>query len=258
MRNIFDTHAHYDEDCFAPNLEQVLTAQQKAGVAAIINCGFHLPSSLRSVALAEQYAFVFAAVGVFPLEAAALPADWLETIRALAANAQVVAIGEIGLDYHAGTAEKDIQAEVFRAQLRLAAQLQLPVQVHTRDADEDTILILRNHLPNGLIHRFASPPRVGRAYLELGLSLGIGCNITYPEFAYVLDTVRTMPLEQLVLETDSPFLPPARLAGQISTSDMIADVAKVIAKTRGDCTPQELLDITCANALRLFEGCAAG
>ena len=251
-RNLFESHAHYDEGCYAPHLDRVLKEQGQKGVSHIINCGSDIASSRRSVELAAQYDLIYAAVGVFPLSAGDLQEGWLEKIHALSMAEKVVAIGEIGLDYHAGTADRDRQVEVFEAQLKLAGERGLPIQIHDREADADTIALVEKHRPRGMVHRFASPPQAGRAFLELGMHLGIGPNITYPEFAHVLETVRTMPLELLVLETDSPFLPPARLAGQISTSDMMGEVAETIAKVRGDCTPQELLDLTCSNAKRLF------
>ncbi len=251
-RNLFETHAHYDEGCYAPHLDRVLREQREKGVSHIINCGSDVASSRRSVELAARYDLICAAVGVFPLSVGDLQEGWLEEIRALSMVEKVVAIGEIGLDYHAGTADRDRQMAVFEAQLKLAGERELPIQIHDRDADADTINLVEKHRPRGMIHRFASPPQAGRAFLELGMHLGIGPNITYPEFAHVLETVRTMPLELLVLETDSPFLPPARLAGQISTSVMIGEVAGVIARVRGDCTPQEVLDLTCSNAKKLF------
>jgi len=251
-RNILESHAHYDEKCYAPNLVQVLEEQRQKGVCCIINSGSDVGSSHRSVELARRFDMVYAAVGVFPLAVENLPADWLEEIRTLSMKEKVVAIGEIGLDYHAGTGLREQQIAVFEAQLELAKERNLPIQIHDRDADADTIALVKKHRPRGMVHRFASSPQVGRAFLELGMHLGIGPNITYPEFAHVLETVRAMPLERLVLETDSPFLPPARLAGQISTSDMIGEVAETIAKVRGDCTPQEVLDLACENARRLF------
>lgn len=252
LNHIFDTHAHYDETCFAPKLHETLLRQRARGVHAIINSGFDVPSSHRSVTLAESYPFIYAAVGVFPLAAEGLPEDWLEDISNLAQHAKAVAIGEIGLDYHMGMEKREIQSEVFIRQMELAKDMGLPIQVHTRDADSDTIALLGTHRPKGLIHRFASLPAAGRAYLELGMYLGIGCNITYPSFSHVLETVRSMPLERLVLETDAPFLSPAWMETETTTSDMIAYVAEAISKARGDISAQGVLDITCENATRLF------
>lgn len=252
LKHIFETHAHYDELCYAPDLDKVLAQQREKGVENIINCGFDLDSSRRSAALAARYPFIYAAVGVFPLSVQGLEPGWLEVLEALAAQPKVVAIGEIGLDYHEGRAQQAAQQAAFAQQIALAVRLGLPIQVHCRMAEADTMALLRTHRPQGLIHRFASDPASGKKFLDLGLYLGIGCNITYPAFAHVLDTVRAMPLDRLVLETDSPFLPPAWLAGQISTSAMIADVAVAIAAARGDVTPQQVLDRTAENAAALF------
>ncbi len=256
--NIFDIHAHYDDPCFAENLSDILLAQRRCGVEAIINCGYHLPSSRASAELAARHNFIYAAVGVFPLEAAHAPSGWLAAIRTLAGQPRVVAIGEVGLDYHIDTHDRAVQIDLFEQQLQLAAELNLPVQVHTRDADKDTLHLLSQHRPRGVIHRFASGFEAGRAYLGLGLALSIGPNITYPSFSHVQDTVRAMPLEKLVLETDAPFLAPFGIEENPVASDVIIHVANVIANIKKDITTQQILNISYQNAKNLFLGCQGG
>lgn len=253
-RNIFETHAHYDEACYAGRLPQVLNAQREAGVTHIINASSSIPSAKRAVALARAYDFVYAAVGVYPLEAAAAPGGWLQEVERLAGAEKVACIGEIGLDYHEPAAERAAQRRVFCAQLALAGRLGMPVQIHSRDADADMLAILREYRPaRAVIHRFSSPPDYGAAFLSLGCCLSFCCAVTYPEWAFLLETARAMPLEQMVLETDAPFLAPAHLAGQTATSEMIAFVAARIASVRPGCSPQDILDVTCENAQRLFD-----
>lgn len=251
LHGIFDTHAHYDDPCFAGRLDAVLAAQRAAGVETILNIGSDLPSSAASAALAAAQPMMVAAVGVFPLSCAGLPANWLTELEALAARPKVVAIGEIGLDYHKKDADRDTQKAVFSAQLALAARLGLPVEIHDREADPDMLALLRTARPAGEIHRFFGTPDYGRAYLALGLSLAIGPEITYPTGAHILETVRTMPMERMLLETDAPFLPVADRAGEKADSAMLIPVAQQIAALRG-ISAQQVVDCTRDNARRLF------
>ena len=248
MTGIIDTHAHLDDPWFLPRIDRVLEELRGKGVAAIITSGSDVPSSKRSVELAEQFGMVYASVGVYPNEVDAAPADWLASIRELAGQEKVAAIGEIGLDYGFSPDYDKKRQRNF-----LCAQLELAKVLHDRDADEDLLAILREYRPAGTIHRIASPPRYAEKFLELGLHLGIGPQITYEEDGRNIRAfVRDMPLGQLLLETDAPFLPPACLAGQKADSSMIAWAAEEISRVRGDASPQEIVDIAAANSRRLF------
>lgn len=258
LHSIFDVHAHYDEAVFNADRAAVLAAEHEAGVCGVINSGSSVPSSHRSVALAHRFAHVYASVGVFPLEAYDVPADWLGQIAGLAEDSRCVAVGEIGLDYHLENgvgpteAQRESQKGVFRAQLALAKEKKLPVVIHDRDADEDVITLLDEQPCPGMIHRFFSRADYGFKLLEMGLSLGIGPAITYPNAGELIRVVRGMPLDRLLLETDAPFLPSARYEGQRATSGMIEDVCTVIAEVRGDVTPQEAAQIARENTRRMF------
>ncbi len=253
MFGIFDTHAHYDEQCFTKNLPDILDNQLKNGVSHIINCGSSVPSSIRSVNLAKKYDFVYAAVGVFPLEVDNLEPNWLDEITCLCKEKKVVAVGEIGLDYFNKDNDRVTQQKVFRLQLELAQRLNLPVQIHDRDADADTIKLVEEFKPKGLVHRFFSPVEAAKRFIELGLYLGIGCAVTYSYGELLIPTLKEMPLEMLVLETDCPFLPPSHLEGKDATSDMLVFAAERIAQIRGDVTAQQIVDITRENACRLYK-----
>lgn len=254
LTGIFDTHAHYDDPVFAKDLSGVLRNQQAQGVSHIIASGSSVPTSENAVRIAQQYDFVYASAGVYPLESYDLPADWLARIEALCAQPKVVAVGEIGLDYFEASADRQAQQRAFRSQLALAARLTLPVVIHDRDADADMLRIVRETRPKGEIHRFYSSPEYGRAFLAEGLSLAIGPALTYPDADHLRQTVREMPMERMLLETDAPFLLPAHLAqtGAPALSDMIVFVAQAVAEIRGDVSPQQVLDITRENAKRLF------
>lgn len=247
----FDTHAHYDDERFAPDLDEILARQRQNGVAGIITCGSDLENSVRASQLAEQYDFIYATVGVHPQAAAALPDDWLEQLTALAARRKVVAIGEIGLDYYYPEPGRDIQRAVFRDQLKLAGQLGLPVQIHDRDAHGDIFELVDEFRPSGCLHRFSASPELAREYVKRGLYLGIGGALTYQNAKKERAVVEQTPLESLLLETDCPYLAPAPFRGQRSTSDMLWTVAELIGEIKG-IDPQAVVDATRQNARRAF------
>lgn len=254
LNRIFDTHAHMDDPCYAAHLDDVMQRQKDAGVVGIITSGSEIPSSLRSLALADQYDFVYATVGIYPNETADLPEDYIEQLRAMAKeNKKVVAIGEIGMDYgFEGHPDPAIQELRFREQLKLAEELDLPVVIHDRDADEDTLRIIKDYNIRGEIHRIFSPVEYANAFMEYGLYVAVGPQITYPDSECLAEMVKHMSLDKLLLETDAPFLPPAHLAGQHAEPNMISFVAEKIAEIRGDVTAQEVLDIAYKNVKELY------
>lgn len=252
-QHIVDTHAHYDDARFDGLHDEVFACQRAAGVACIINNAADLASAEKSARLAQRYDFVYAAVGVHPEAAGGLPCDWLARLEALAHRPKVVAIGEIGLDYHYDEPGRDIQQSVFRAQLALANRLGLPVEIHDRDAHGDTLALLREYKPQGCLHRFSGSPEMAREAVKLGLYLGVGGAITYKNSKKEAATVAETPLEALLLETDCPYLAPAGYRGRTCTSDMIRFAAEKIAEIKGGgLTAQTVLDVTCDNARRLF------
>ena len=258
LHSIFDVHTHYDETVFDADRAEVLESERASGVCGVINSGSSVPSSRRSIDLAHQFGHVYASVGVFPLEAYDVPEGWLEQIAGLARDSRCVAVGEIGLDYHLedgvgpSEAQQESQKHVFCAQLSLARERGLPVVIHDRDADEDTIALLREQPCPGMIHRFFSRAEYGFRLLEMGLSLGIGPAITYPDAGELIRVVREMPLDRLLLETDAPFLPSARFAGQRATSLMIGDICETIARVRGDVDAQQVAQAARENTRRMF------
>lgn len=252
---IIDTHAHMDDPCFCDHLSEVLASEQEKGVEMIIQSGSELPSSRRSVELACKYDCLVASVGVYPDEVLGIPEDYLDQIRELACSTKrVVAIGEIGMDRgFPGHPPMEPQERVFREQLDLAGELQLPVVIHNWDADEDVLRVLKDYTGiSGAIHRIFSELSYAKQFLEMGLYMGIGPQVTYPGSKKLVDLVREMPLERLILETDAPFLPTHGTEGQKALPSMIADVADKIAAIRTDCTPQEVIDVARANAIRLY------
>lgn len=252
-QNIFDTHAHYDDARFDGLLDEVMACQRAAGVSAIINCGADETSSLRSLELADKYDLIYAAVGVHPQEAGELAEGWLERIEAMAAHPKCVAIGEIGLEYCRPEPPRDVQKAVFRAQIELANRLNMPIEVHDRDAHGDVFEIIKELRPRGTLHRYSASPELAREYVKLGMHIGVGGALTYRNSKKEVQTVAETPLEYLLLETDCPYLSPASRRGTTCTSDMISLVAERVAEIKGGgLTAQTVLDITSRNAKRLF------
>ncbi|MEA4973864.1 MAG: TatD family hydrolase [Candidatus Metalachnospira sp.] len=253
LAGIFDTHAHMDDPCFSAQLDEVLSEQKRKGVVGIINSGSDLLSSARSCEMADKYDFVYASVGIYPNETADLPNDYLKQLEYLCKNKKVVAVGEIGMDYgFEGHPNAKIQELRFREQLELAKSVNLPVVIHDRDADTDTLRIIKDYSIKGEIHRIFSPLKVALKFMEMGIYMGIGPQITYPDSECLIELVREMPLELLLLETDAPFLPPSHLIGESAKPDMISFVAEKISSLRGDVTAQEVLDIARENAKLLY------
>lgn len=251
MLRITDVHAHYDEKAFDKDREDVLTSLHENGVEFIINSGSDVPSSERSVSLAGKHDFIYASVGVFPLSAYYVPDRWIESIRELAGDSKVIAIGEIGLDYHEPDADREKQKEVFRAQLDLASELDMPVVIHDREADEDMLQELSKRPVRGMIHRFFSKAKYGKAFTANGIYLGIGPAITYPDAGELIETVRAMDPSMMLLETDAPFLPASSRAGMRADSSDIKDVISVIASIKG-MSEEEVAETAYRNAMMLF------
>ncbi len=248
---IFDTHAHYDDAERFPDVAAVLTTQKANGVEYIINNASDEKSSLASIKLSESFGFVYAAVGLHPEEAGKASDGWLDRIADLTRRSKVVAIGEIGLDYHWQEPSRDIQNAAFEAQLGLARELDMPVEIHDRDAHGDITEAVKRFKPKGCLHRFSGSPEMAREIVKCGMLLGIGGALTYKNSKKEAATVAEIPLEYLLLETDCPYLAPAQYRGQTCTSDMLGAVAERIAEIKGT-SAQTVIDVTRENAKKLF------
>lgn len=252
MKGIFDTHCHYDETHFEKDRKEILNLQYENGVDYIVNCGSNIPSSVRSSELADDYFFMYSTVGVFPLEAPFVEENWMEKLRYLVGKKKTVAVGEIGLDYFQSNVDKEIQKDVFIQQLALAEELNLPVEIHNREADEDVLKIIDQFNITGDIHRIFSEEKYAIAFLDRGYFLGIGPQVTYPNSDKLIKTVKYMPIEKMLLETDCPFLPTKESEGLRAVSTMLEIVAEKIADIRGDITPNEVIEETNKNARKFF------
>ena len=252
MAYIFDTHAHYDADAFDADRAAVLTALPEQGVCGVINAATDPASAAHSLRLAAQYPYMRVAVGVHPEAVAQAQPEWLEDIRRRAAEPAVCAIGEIGLDYHwEDNAPRQTQIDWCRRQIELALELALPVVFHDRDAHEDTLRLLEEYRPKGVLHCFSGSVEMMRQVTDLGLYIGLGGAVTFKNARRPVEVAAAMPLERLLLETDAPYMAPVPHRGHRCDSSMIADTAARIAEIRGMDT-DALLDITRRNANTLF------
>lgn len=250
-QNIFDTHSHYDDEKFNPDREMLLSTLQSQGVSDVVSCGCDIETTQFNFDLAQAYDFMYFAAGFHPecLEGASL--QDLELIKKFAQNKKCVAIGEIGLDYHWMSSTKEVQKEFFTAQIELAADLDLPVIVHDREAHGDTLDILKATKPKGVVHCFSGSKEMAREIIKLGMYIGMNGVVTFNNARKSLEVVKEIPLDRLVLETDCPYLAPVPHRGKRNDSSLIPFVAEKIAALL-EMDAQELLNITNENAKKLY------
>jgi len=250
---IFDTHAHYDDSRFDGDRDAVLAALPEAGVELVLDPGCDLPSSRAAAALAERYGHVYAAAGIHPENCAGFQDADLAALRQLLAQPKVAAIGEIGLDYYwAENPPRDFQQMVFRKQLALAEELDLPVIVHDREAHGDSLSIIQEFpAVTGVFHCFSGSPEMAEELLKRGWYLGFDGPITYKNARRAPEVAAITPLERMVVETDAPYLSPVPVRGRRNDSRYLPHVIAKLAEWKG-VTPEEMTRITCENGKQLF------
>lgn len=248
---IFDTHSHYTDSAFDEDRDQVLDALPKEGIVHAVLAGTTLEDSAAGIALTRRYDYLYAAVGIHPETAGQQPADYLAQLERMAADPRVVAVGEIGLDYHYEGYDRDVQIRLFREQLDLAKQLDLPVIIHARDCTEDYVNILREMRPRGVVHCFSGSAETAREVLKLGMYIGFTGVLTFKNAKKALKALAEVPEDKLVLETDCPYMAPVPFRGKRCDSHMIPYTAEAAALVRGTDT-QTILEQTCRNGERLF------
>lgn len=250
QNNIFDTHAHYDDNAFNEDRDVLLNFLTQKGVYNIVNQATDLRTAQISIEFAEKYDYIYAAVGIHPENLDGLPDNYISVLRELSKHEKVVAIGEIGLDYYYDI-PKDQQFKVFEEQLILANEIDMPVCVHDREAHGDTLSLLQKHKPKGVVHCFSGSREMAREILKLGMYLGFGGVVTFKNARKSLEVVEETPLERIVLETDAPYLAPVPNRGKRCDSSMIIYTAQKIAEIK-NITTEELLRATRENAKRLY------
>lgn len=254
-----DSHAHIDGEEYDADRDEVVSRAREAGVRAILNVGTGDPLSgafERAVRVAEEYENVYAAVGVHPHDAKLFDEEAAERLQRLAREShRVIAWGEIGLDYHYDHSPREVQREVFRRQIRIARELALPVIIHSREADSDTVSILREELTGegrqGIMHCFGGGAEMALGVLELGFMVSFAGNVTFKKAEDLRAVARLIPLERLLLETDCPFLTPVPFRGRRNEPARVREVAECLAGLHG-LTTEEVGNITTANFSRFF------
>ena len=254
---IFDTHAHYDDEAFDADRDVLLESMESNGIGTIVNVCASIDGLEKTIALMEKYPFVYGAIVVHPDDADQMTQETLDKIRTLLQHEKAVAVGEIGLDYywHKEKEEHLIQQNMFRAQMEIAREETLPFMIHSREAAEDTLNIVREYMKGGMyggiIHCFSYSKEIAREYLNMGLSLGIGGVVTFQNARKLREVVEYAPMEQIVLETDSPYLAPVPFRGKRNSSRNLPYVVNRIAELKG-ITPEEVIEITEKNARKLL------
>ena len=251
---IFDTHAHYDDDAFDEDRDELLSGMAAKNVEYIVNVGASMASSERSLGLAEKYPFIYAAVGVHPDEVGELDEEKFEKLREWTKHEKVKAVGEIGLDYYWDKEGHDLQKHWFMRQMELAHEANLPMIVHSREAAKDTLDMVIAAKPldlSGIIHCYSYSVEQAREYLNMGYYIGIGGVLTFKNAKKLKEVAEYAPLSQIVLETDCPYLAPTPFRGKRNDSSMIAYVAEELAAIK-NMPVEEVLRITNENGKKLY------
>lgn len=250
---LFDTHAHFDDEQFDADRDEVLKSLKSYGVGNIVNIGSSMKTSRTSVALAEKYDFVYAAVGVHPSETGELCETDIDELKRLAANPKVRAIGEIGLDYHyPDDVEPSIQKKWFVRQLELAKELNMPVVIHDRESKGECLEILKEHkISNGVVHCFSGSAETAREILKLGMMISFTGVLTFKNAKKAIAACAAVPLDRLMIETDCPYMSPEPHRGRRNFSGYVEFVARKMAEIKG-VSYDELVNITERNAKRFY------
>lgn len=251
---IFDTHAHYDDEAFDKDRDELLGSLDAKGIGTVVNVGASIQSTKETLQLTRQYPFVYGAAGVHPNETGELNDNLMEWLRDITRENKIVAVGEIGLDYHWEEPEPEIQKYWFVRQLTLAREERLPVIIHSRDAARDTLDIIkaeRAEETGGVLHCFSYGVDLAREYLQMGFYLGIGGVVTFHNARKLKEVVKYAPLDQLVLETDCPYLSPEPYRGRRNSSLNLIYVAEQIGQIK-NIPADEVILVTSRNAKRLY------
>lgn len=248
----FDSHAHYNDERFDEDRDTLLNRIHEEGVDYIINIGADMNSSRESVALAHQYPFIYATVGVHPHDVGSMTDEDLETLEEMARLPKVVGIGEIGLDYYYNLSSPEDQIKWFKLQLELAKKLNLPVSIHSREASQLTFDIIKESgVKEGVIHCFSGSRELAIEYVKRGFYIGVGGSLTFKNARKTVEVVESIPLDKILIETDCPYLTPVPHRGKRNDSSYLPFVVDKIAEIKG-ITADEVCRITLNNAKQLF------
>ena len=251
-RGIFDTHAHYDDERFDEDRDTVLGSLAGHGVSLVVDPACDLASCEKTLELSAKYGFIYSAVGVHPHSAESDGTrEWLQWVEAFAKQNKVVAIGEIGLDYHYDFSPREKQLEVFSAQLALESDLGLPVIIHDREAHADTLELVQKYRPRGIIHCYSGSAEMAREFVKLGMYIGFTGSVTFKNANKLLLAAAEVPEDRILLETDCPYMAPVPYRGRRCDSTLIPATAERLAEIRGT-DAQALIDRARENGCRVY------
>ena len=250
---LFDTHAHYDAEQFDADREELLAALPENGVGLVINPGCDIPTSRKAVELANRYDYIYAAVGYHPESCAPYQEDELDILRKMAKDPKVVAIGEIGLDYYwEENPPRELQQQVFRAQMALARELNLPVIVHDREAHADSLAIIRKFPEvKGVFHCFSGSAEMAKELVKLGWMISFTGVLTYKNARKTVEAAEAVPIESIMIETDAPYMAPVPHRGKRCDSSLVLHTCGKLAEIKG-ISVEDCARITLENGKRFF------
>lgn len=251
---IFDTHAHYDDEAFFKDRDETLKKINNEGVYAVVNAGVDISSSEESIKLSEKYDFIYAAVGVHPQNVENLDKNYLSKLRELIETKKnkIVAIGEIGLDYNTEPPNKGLQKKIFKEQILLAKDYNLPVIIHSRDANNDSFNLIKECKPKGIVHCFSGNVDSAKELIKLGMYIGVGGVVTFKNAQNLVEVVKNIPLDNILLETDCPYMAPVPFRGKRCDSSMIIYIAQKISDLKNESL-ETVLNKTKENAKLIFK-----
>ncbi|RWR07178.1 TatD family hydrolase [Siminovitchia fortis] len=251
---LFDTHVHLNDEQFNEDLQEVIERAKEAGVSHMVVVGFNRPTIERAIDLVEEYDFLYASIGWHPVDAIDMTDEDLAWIEEMAAHPKVVALGEMGLDYHWDKSPHDVQKEVFRRQIGLAKKLKLPIIIHNRDATEDVVQILREENAEevgGIMHCFSGSAETAKECVEMNFHISLGGPVTFKNAKKPKKVAMEVPLDRLLIETDCPYLAPHPFRGKRNEPAYVKLVAEQIAELK-DISFEEVAKVTTENAKKLF------
>lgn len=248
----FDTHAHYDDERFDDNRDEVIASLAAGGVELVVNAACSMATTRSSIALSEKYPFIYASVGVHPHDAQEMDDSSLDTLAELSKHKKVVAVGEIGLDYHYDLSPRDIQRQRFRDQMELARFLKLPVIIHEREACEEVLKIISDFRDvMGVYHCYSGSWETAKTILNMGWNLSFTGVVTFKNARKTVEVVKNMPADRMMIETDSPYLAPEPVRGTCNSSLNLVHIAGRIADIRG-VSREEIAALTLENGKKFF------
>ncbi len=231
---IWDTHAHLDDPGYTEDFQEVATRMKSSGISRVTNVGYDLPSSVRSVKLAQDFEFIYAAIGIPPHNAEGVTDEtWVKLLR-LAKQPKVIAWGEIGLDYYRDLSPRPIQKEIFIRQIKLANEVGLPIVIHNRDAHHDVLEIVKAHSPQygGIFHCYSGSWEMAKVLLNLGFYLSFAGPVTYKNARHTVEVATHVPMDRILVETDSPYLTPEPRRGKRNEPTYVREIVKKIAEIK--------------------------